>query len=107
MDLARMLLGGLFSPPMQEEGDLTRKPVLRTCVGCRRKEERGAFFRIGLDRDGTLGSWAGSGRSCYVHRTRSCMDAALRKGCLERALRRPVSPREREVLKEVLACQLR
>jgi hypothetical protein len=83
------------------------RPVLRTCVGCRRKEDRSVFLRIGRADGVAVALWAGAGRSAYLHQDMDCIDKALRKGCLERALRGPVSAQEREVLRELLVCQLR
>lgn len=80
---------------------------LRTCIACRRKEEYSAFLRVARDATGRLGPWRGHGRSAYLHPTAACLEAALQKGRLERALKGPVSPAEREALKHELACQLR
>ncbi|RYG20535.1 YlxR family protein [bacterium] len=80
---------------------------LRTCIACRRKENRTTLLRIARDTDGRLGLWKGSGRSAYCHPTAACFEAALGKGRLERALRGPVTPPEREALKTEIVCQLR
>jgi uncharacterized protein len=80
---------------------------LRTCIACRRKEEYSTFLRVARDVHGRLGPWRGSGRSAYLHPSAACLEAALQKGRLERALRGPVAPAEREALKTELLCQLR
>ena len=80
---------------------------LRTCIACRRKEEYTAFLRVARDVAGRLGPWKGFGRSAYLHPTAACIEAALQKGRLERALKGPVSAQEREALKTELVCQLR
>ena len=80
---------------------------LRTCIACRRKEERTTLLRVSRDTDGRLGLWKGSGRSAYFHATAACFEAALQKGRLERAIRGPVAPPEREAFKTEIACQLR
>ncbi|GEM_PF-6517051 len=80
---------------------------LRTCIACRRKEEYTAFLRVARDATGRLGPWKGSGRSAYLHPTAACLEAALQKGRLERALKGPVTALEREALKNELVCQLR
>ena len=72
---------------------------LRTCIACRRKEECSAFLRVARSPLGRLGLWEGSGRSAYLHPTAACVEAALQKGRLERALRSPVGTAEREALK--------
>ena len=90
-----------------EESIAAAKPIVRTCIGCRRKEDRGEFIRVGRAADGTLGLWAGQGRSAYIHAATGCVEAAMKRGCLDRTLKSSVTPIEREVLKEVLVCQLR
>ena len=80
---------------------------LRTCIACRRKEEYTAFLRVARDATGRLGPWKGSGRSAYLHPNAACLEAALQKGRLERALKGPVAPQEREALRTELVCQLR
>lgn len=85
-----------------------RKTIpLRTCIACRRKEEYTAFLRVARNVEGRLGLWRGTGRSAYLHPTAACLEAALQKGRLERALRGPVAPPEREALRTELVCQLR
>lgn len=85
-----------------------RKSIpLRTCIACRRKEEYSAFLRVARDAQGRLGLWRGTGRSAYLHPSAACVEAALQKGRLERALRGPVAPPEREALRTELVCQLR
>jgi len=60
----------------------------RTCVGCRGKAPKSDLMRIvradvglALDRTGHA-----PGRGAYMHRERACVDAALAKGWLARAL---------------------
>ena len=64
-------------------------------------------MRVARGEDGRLGLWRGTGRSAYIHPTAACVEAALQKGRLERALRGPVAAPEREALKHELVCQLR
>jgi hypothetical protein len=62
----------------------------RTCVGCRGKAPKAELLRLVRSPDGVvLVDPAGStpGRGAYVHRDRSCVDAALAKGRLGRAVR--------------------
>jgi predicted RNA-binding protein YlxR (DUF448 family) len=47
------------------------------------------------------------GRSAYVCRTAACIDEALKKGKLERAIRGPVSVEERNALRQDLEWELR
>jgi predicted RNA-binding protein YlxR (DUF448 family) len=62
----------------------------RTCVGCREKAPKRALVRIARAPDGTVavdGIGRAPGRGAYVHRDPACLDAALAKGALWRALR--------------------
>lgn len=79
----------------------------RTCIGCRRKEDQHRLIRIARDVDGRLGLWTGKGRSAYMHPLTDCIESALAKGKLERVLKSTITPQEREVLREELACQPR
>jgi hypothetical protein len=75
---------------------------LRTCVGCRQRDEQGALLRLALV-GGCLVADArrrATGRGLYVHRWQSCVDVAALRGGLARALRRPVSPGEARKLRE-------
>ncbi len=68
---------------------MRREPV-RTCVGCRRAAERRTLLRIVRDADGRVRpdpTGRAAGRGAYVHRDPACVDAALRRGALQRALR--------------------
>jgi hypothetical protein len=61
----------------------------RTCVGCRGRAPKAALLRL-VVRDGAIApDPAGSapGRGAYLHRDRSCVDRALTRGGLVRALR--------------------
>lgn len=86
---------------------MEKRAPLRTCIACRRKEDRTNLLRVARGKDGRLGLWTGSGRSAYLHPLAACIEAALQKGRLERALRGPVNALEREALKTELVCQLR
>lgn len=62
----------------------------RTCVGCgERGEKRGLVRIVALAGDAVRVDRTGSapGRGAYVHRCRSCVDRALSRGGLARALR--------------------
>jgi predicted RNA-binding protein YlxR (DUF448 family) len=53
------------------------------------------LFRFAVDPDGAVmvdSSGRQPGRGAYVHRDRSCMDAALAHGALVRALRAGAAP---------------
>lgn len=64
------------------------EPV-RTCVGCRTRAPRSTLLRVVVvdsrlipDERATM-----PGRGAWVHETRECMDAALRRRAFVRALR--------------------
>ncbi len=59
----------------------------RTCVGCRRRFDAGSLVRYVMV-DGRLAIGESSnGRGAWLCRTSSCVDAALDRGNLRRALR--------------------
>jgi uncharacterized protein len=63
---------------------------MRTCVGCRERVEKGGLVRlVATSEDGILVDRTGSapGRGAYVHRHRGCVEAAIARGSLSRALR--------------------
>jgi uncharacterized protein len=67
----------------------------RTCVGCRGRAPKRSLLRLAVDPDGTVtvdASGRHPGRGAYVHRDRSCMEAALAHGALVRALRARAAP---------------
>ena len=61
----------------------------RTCAGCRARVPRGSLLRIVRGADGVRVDRSGSapGRGACVHRDPACLDVALAKGGLARALR--------------------
>jgi uncharacterized protein len=67
----------------------THVPV-RTCVGCRERGSKGDLVRLVAVAGGSVRmDLQGSepGRGAYVHRRRACLEAALSRGALARALR--------------------
>jgi predicted RNA-binding protein YlxR (DUF448 family) len=64
------------------------QPV-RTCAGCRERAEKGSLLRI-VARDG-VGvpdlTQTAPGRGVYLHRSVTCLDKAVRRRSLGRALR--------------------
>ena len=61
----------------------------RTCLGCRERAVKGSLVRIALSAGVPVVDVAGIvlGRGAYVHRAPECLDEALRRGVLARALR--------------------
>ena len=63
---------------------------LRTCVGCRKRAAKRDLVRlVSAAADGVRVDRTGSapGRGAYVHPDRSCVEAALGRGAIARALR--------------------
>jgi predicted RNA-binding protein YlxR (DUF448 family) len=61
----------------------------RTCVGCRARAAKTQLLRI-VRADETIAldvKGSAAGRGAYVHRERSCVEEALRRGAVARALR--------------------
>ncbi|MFZ0665072.1 MAG: YlxR family protein [Acidimicrobiales bacterium] len=76
----------------------------RTCVGCRRVAGQDQLLRMVSTASGGIevgrnlpgrGAWICAG-------SRSCLDVALRKGALARALRSGISPVEGDQLRSML-----
>jgi uncharacterized protein len=68
----------------------------RTCVGCREKTEKTALVRIVRTPDGLVVDHGGGapGRGAYMHRDRTCIEQAVRRGSLARAFRVTIQPEE-------------
>ena len=74
----------------------------RTCVGCRTRAQKPALVRlvrgpegtVRVDRDGRA-----AGRGAYVHRSDGCIEHALRRGAIARALRTSVGEDEARKLR--------
>ena len=63
---------------------------LRTCVGCRERAAKAELLRLVVAAGGSVRtdpSGSRQGRGAYVHRRRSCVEAALSPGRLARELR--------------------
>ena len=70
--------------------------VTRTCVGCRRRDDRSALLRVVAEWDDTGEHFARvvpdprlrlPGRGAWLHPTPECLDLALRRKAFGRALR--------------------
>lgn len=73
-----------------------RQPM-RTCVGCRLEAGRRDLLRLVRAPDGMVrvdAQGSAPGRGAYVHRERSCVQAALARGALGKALRTGLGPQE-------------
>ncbi|HEY8202917.1 MAG TPA: YlxR family protein, partial [Actinomycetota bacterium] len=81
-------------PPLRAE------PV-RSCAGCRARRPKGELIRFArgpagpvLDRSGRV-----QGRGGYVCPEQACLDRALRRGGLAKALRTPIAPAQAAALR--------
>ena len=79
----------------------------RTCIACKRKTDQISFWRVARDFEGRVALWKGHGRSAYFCKRLECLESAMAKGRLERALRGTVSNEDKRVLREELICKLR
>ena len=78
------------------------EPV-RTCVGCRVRASRSALLRVvAVDSAVVIDDRAElPGRGAWLHDTRECMEAALRRRAFVRALRAP-GPLDTQAIEEHL-----
>lgn len=81
---------------------MTRRPVLRRCVTCRRLCDRILLWRVVRLAGGGVALDQGMGRSAYLCPTRSCLDEARRKRKLQRALRCQIADSIVETLEQRL-----
>lgn len=72
-----------------------RKLPERTCVGCRTVRPKMEMVRVVRQPDGTVDLDTGGkmpGRGAYVCPDAKCLDEAVKRKALDRALRVPVDP---------------
>ncbi|MFZ4515208.1 MAG: YlxR family protein [Acidimicrobiia bacterium] len=82
---------------------MTAANTERTCVGCRRRSNPEAFVRIAAGPQGLRIGRNEPGRGAWIcNNAGACLDAALQRGALARALRQPVSVGEGEALRATL-----
>ena len=88
--------------PMEEETTGNGAFRFRTCVGCRRRADPAELVRLTRRPDGSLGVGPGPGRGAWVcgpPATEACLEAAIRRRALERALRGPVATNDIEAVR--------
>jgi predicted RNA-binding protein YlxR (DUF448 family) len=69
----------------------------RTCVGCRQTASKRSLLRVSRSADGVVRtdpSGSAVGRGAYVHRDPTCVDLAIRRGGMTRALRTGLNAEE-------------
>lgn len=78
-----------------------RRPPQRTCVACRQIKAKRELVRLVRTPEGNIeldATGKKNGRGAYVCPTRDCWEKALAGKQLERTLKSPVSPRDRDNL---------
>ena len=81
---------------------MSKKPVLRRCVSCRKVVDRKQLFKVTRDyQDGVVLN-GGMGRSAYLCPNESCLEEAWRRKRLQKALRCQVPDKVIEGLQERL-----
>jgi predicted RNA-binding protein YlxR (DUF448 family) len=63
----------------------------RTCIGCGAKADQRALVRLGIEGERVIvdADRKAGGRGAWVHPSPECLDKALRRRAVGRALRRP------------------
>ena len=80
-----------------------KKVPERLCVACRTLKPRNSLIRLVRLPDGSVAldnRVVLHGRGAYVCNARSCVELAVKRGGLNRALKKPVPP---ELMKDVIA----
>lgn len=81
---------------------------LRQCLGCREMKPKAELVRVIRTPEGAIsldGTGKANGRGAYVCRSRSCLDVALKKKSIERALGCPVPEEIRNRLLEEMEAE--
>lgn len=80
---------------MRGVNEASMSESVRTCVGCKQRDEREALLRLVLAGDPLEVvpdvRRGGAGRGASVHPRRACLDAAVKSGALRRAFKRELS----------------
>jgi uncharacterized protein len=71
----------------------------RTCIGCRETQSKRSLIRVVRSEQGVQVDPTGKlpGRGAYLHDRRSCWEKGM-KGSLEKALKKELTPEDRERL---------
>ena len=81
---------------------MNQNPVLRRCVSCKKLINRNQLLKVTRDyQDGVILS-GGIGRSAYICPTETCLEEALRRKRLQKALRCQVPSNVIELLQDQL-----
>ncbi len=81
---------------------MNQNPVLRRCVSCKKLINRNQLLKVTRDyKDGVILA-GGIGRSAYICPTETCLEEALRRKRLQKALRCQVPSNVIELLQDQL-----
>ena len=85
------------------------RPVLRTCVGCRKVRDRRELVRLAFDpAEGLIvNPRQGRGRGAYLCPSVACLEKAWRRKALPRAFRRDVAGFDAMAVRERFEAELR
>ncbi len=86
-----------------------RRQPSRTCIGCRTATEKRSLLRVVRTPEGDVRidtSGKMPGRGAYICAVGECLEQAFASQRLDSALRHPLGPAARQVLKEELARHL-
>lgn len=78
----------------------------RTCIACQRKAPQSELIRISARGDAGPSVGAGPGRGAHVCSSAACIEAALKKERLARALRTRIATESLDHLRKELTCRL-
>ena len=81
---------------------MSENPVLRRCVACRKLIDRQELWRVTRDHQDGVVLDQGMGRSAYLCPNEACLEEALRRKRLQKALRCQVQMSVLEVLQNRL-----
>ncbi|KZR81659.1 hypothetical protein PMIT1342_01000 [Prochlorococcus marinus str. MIT 1342] len=81
---------------------MNQRPVLRRCVTCRQLLDRQQLWRVIRDHQEGVVLDEGMGRSAYICPSEACLEEALRRKRLQKALRCQVPNSVVEVLQKRL-----
>lgn len=87
----------------------SRKPAIRTCIGCGTSEDKRQVVRFVRTPDGSVevdSSGKANGRGAYVHTGLDCFEAAIRKRKFASALRTNVNEDDIGRLRAEFECVL-
>ena len=81
---------------------MSQKTILRRCVSCRKVIDRQHLLKVTKDHQGGVVLGGGMGRSAYLCPNNSCLEEALRRKRLQKALRCKVPLSVIEILQKKL-----